>query len=370
MNFRKISIVVAIVVLVGAIFAARFIGSQKTIKEPPPPEKVIRSVRSLIVKNQTLEAPITLTGKLVAPDKVEIFAEVGGLLQNTQPRFQEGNTFGQGAVLVQIDSEEARLALQAQKSSLQNVLTQMMPDLKLDYPQDFDAWQKYLNEFSAQQPIKAFPEPSNEKTKYFLIGKNIYNQYYSIKSQETRLRKHIITAPFRGVVTQSNINPGTLVRVGQKLGEFINSYSFELEAAVSLKDLEFLRAGDAVSLSSQDISGAWQGRIKRISKTIDPQSQSIKIYIQVGDERLREGMFMNGSLQATQIDNAFGIQRDLLLEDSQVFAIKDNKLKKQTVQVIRFTGNQVIIKGLTEGTMLLGESSKDFYEGLEVKVKN
>jgi multidrug efflux pump subunit AcrA (membrane-fusion protein) len=367
MNFRKVSIVIAIVILVGAIFTSRFISSQKKVQTPSPPQKSIRSVRSQVVKNTTINAPITFTGKLIAPDKVEIFAEVGGILQNTQPRFKEGNVFGQGAVLAQIDSEEARLTLQAQKSNLQNIITQMMPDLKLDYPQDFELWQKYLNEFSASKPLSAFPEPSGEKAHYFLISKNIYNQYYSIKSQETRLRKHNIIAPFQGVVTQSSINPGTLVRVGQKLGEFINNTNFELEASVSLKDLEFLRVGDLVELYSEDISGQWQGRIKRISKSIDPQSQSVKVYVQIGDQRLREGMFMNGKIKANQIDNAFAIARDLLLGESEVYTIDQNRLKKQSVQVIRFAGNQVIIKGLKEGTVLADESSQEFYEGLEIK---
>lgn len=367
MNFRKISIVIAIIILVGAVFASRFISSQKEIKAPPPPQKIIRTVRSEIIKNKTIQAPITLTGKLVAPDKVEIFAEVPGILQNTSARFKEGNVFGQGAVLIQIDSEEARLTLQSQKSNLQNILTQMMPDLKLDYPEDFQLWQNYLDAFSVNKSLAAFPEPSSAKAKYFLISKNIYNQYYSIKSQETRLRKHNITAPFQGVVTQSSINPGTLVRVGQKLGEFINNSSFELEAAVSLKDLNFLSVGDLVELSSEDIAGQWQGTVRRISKSIDPQTQSVKLYIQVNDSRLREGMFMNANIKANQIENAYGIARDLLLGESQVYVIEQQRLKKQTVQVVRFAGSQVIIKGLKEGTRIASESSQEFYEGLEIK---
>ena len=43
---------------------------------------------------------------------------------------------------------------------------------------------------------------------------------------EATLDKYTIKAPFNVVVTQSNINPGTLVRNGQKLGEFINTYLY------------------------------------------------------------------------------------------------------------------------------------------------
>ncbi|NJL14729.1 MAG: HlyD family efflux transporter periplasmic adaptor subunit [Microscillaceae bacterium] len=365
---RQISIIVAILLLGGAIVASRFIGRKPEEKAPEAPQKPIRQIRTLEVKNQTLAAPIRISGKLVAPDKVELFAEVSGLLLPSNPAFKEGNVFPAGAALLRIDSEELRLNLQAQKSSLLNAITRLLPDMKLDYPQDFEHWEKYVLGFDIRQALSPLPTPSHDKLRYFIISNNLYNQYYTIKSQENRLQKYTIAAPFSGVVTEANINPGSLVRIGQKLGEIINNYGFELEAAISLKDVDFVREGDVVLLHSEDIQGEWKGTIRRISRRIDPQNQSVTLYIQVGGERLREGMFLQGDLKANEVRDVFAIPRDLLLDESRVFVVENNRLQKKEVQVVRFTNNQVLVKGLANGTQLAAQSSQEFYNGLEVKV--
>ena len=57
-------------------------------------------------------------------------------------------------------------------------------------------------------------------------------QYYSIKNIEKRLSKYNITAPFNGVLTEALVTKGTLIRPGQKLGEFIDTSVFEIELAI------------------------------------------------------------------------------------------------------------------------------------------
>lgn len=70
---------------------------------------------------------------------------------------------------------------------------------------------------------------------------------------EETLGRYRITAPFDGQVTLSAINPGTLVRTGQKIGEFAAPGRYELEVSVGLRDAGFLEPGSIVMLSSEDI---------------------------------------------------------------------------------------------------------------------
>lgn len=371
MNIRKVTIVLAVLVIIGAVVASRFLTSSNKGEEKPKAisKKSILQVNTLRVKNRTIDAPITVTGKLAAPNKVEIFAEVSGVLKGGSLLFKEGSQFPRGSILINIDDEEARLNLLSQKSQLLNSITQMMPDLKLDFPDAFPKWQTYLDNFDVNKSLEKLPEPDTDKEKYYVISRDIHNQFYSIKSQESRLRKYHIYAPFSGVVAESNINPGTLVRVGQKLGEFINPYSYELEALVSIKDIDLLKVGDPVRLTSVDISGNWKGTIKRINTRIDPNTQTVKVFIATTGQRLKEGMFLNGEVSANQISNAVSVPRNLLIDADKVYIVEDSRLKLRPVQVIRYSGNNAIIKGLEDKTLLLNESSKDFYEGMEVKPK-
>ena len=90
-----------------------------------------------------------------------------------------------------------------------------------------------------------------------------------------------------------------------KLGEFSSTESYELEAAVSLTDLKYIKTGDKVKLKSNNLEGSWTGKVKRINKAIDPSSQNISIFIQVTGENILEGMFLEGIIVADESTGEF-----------------------------------------------------------------
>ncbi|MEZ4686870.1 MAG: HlyD family efflux transporter periplasmic adaptor subunit [Bacteroidia bacterium] len=356
----------ALFILVLGVLAFRGLSS---MKEPPlrkAPPKVIKRVKVQTIINGTVESRIGLTGRLAARDKVQIFAEVGGLLQPASGRFREGNAFSKGAPMLVIDNTEARLNLMAQKAALLNQITLILPDLKLDYPEGFPAWKGYLEAFDPEKNIPPFPEPATEAEKYFISSKNLYNQYYTIRSAEERLRKYTIYAPFNGVVTEALVQDGTLVRVGQQLGTFANNYSYELEVAAGLEDLKFLNKGAKVELKARESEEAWTGTVARISETIDPNTQTVKVYVQVSGKGLREGMYLDALIAGTRIDQAVEIPRKLLDESNRVFAVKDSVLLMVPVEPIKYSTNSVVVKGIPDGTQLLNEYVLGAYEGMKV----
>jgi membrane fusion protein (multidrug efflux system) len=356
----------AVFILILGIVASVGLASMKKSPERKAPPKVVKRVKVRTVVNGPVQSRVELTGRLVARDKVELFAEVGGVLQSSSSRFREGNAFSKGSPLLVIDKEEAKLNLMAQKAAMLNQITLILPDLKLDYPDGFTAWKKYLEAFDPEKNIEAFPEPSTEAEKYFISSRNLYNQYYSIRSAEERLRKYTIYAPFGGVVTEALVQNGTLVRVGQKLGTFANNYTYELEVAASLDDLVFLKKGAKVDLSSREGKEKWQGTVTRISETIDPNTQTVKVYVQVSGKGLREGMYLDATIAGTSIEQAAELPRKLLDDDNQVFIVRDSALQLIPVQPVKYTTSSVVVKGIPEGTQLLNEYVLGAYEGMKV----
>ena len=57
------------------------------------------------------------------------------------------------------------------------------------------------------------------------------------------------------MITEATIHPGSLVRVGQKLGELMNTNNYELEATVRLANLNYIKVGSQVTLYSDDTEG-------------------------------------------------------------------------------------------------------------------
>lgn len=365
---RRIGIVLGVLFLFGAYLVATKLMQEK----PAPPRKeeakVVPTVATISARVESVPTTLEVQGELVAFDKIDIFSEVTGSLLSTSRPFKVGTYFPNGSVLIKIDDAEARLALLAQKSNLLNAITQLMPDLKIDYPESFAQWETYLDGFDPEAGITPLPKPLNDQEKFFIASRNLYTQYYNIKSQEERLAKYIIKAPFGGVITQTSINSGAVVRAGQKLGELMNTGNYELQATVSLSDLKYIEPGNIVNLSSGDVDGEWTGRIKRINNQVDPGTQTVKVFISVNGKGLREGMYLRGDIAASQIENAVRIPRDLLIGQESVYLVRDGVLELMPVQVVKITPEHAIVRGLPDGAPLLSEVFPNAFDGMKVKL--
>lgn len=360
--------IVAVLILGGGYMGMKAIAGMKKEMPRRSVPKQIKTVKALKTVTADIATRIEITGRLAAKEKIEIFTEVGGLLKPESRRFREGNYFRKGQALMAINDTEARLTLLAQRSSLLNQVTLILPDLKLDYAEGYAKWQAYVDAFDPEKSVQPLPKASSEKEKYFISAKNLLNLYYSIRSQEVRLAKYTIRAPFSGVVSESSINAGTLVRVGQKMGEFFNPNVYELEAAVNLKDLAFLKEGNQVTLTSTDVNGKWTGTVRRISNTLDESTQTVKIYIEVNGKNLKEGMYLDAEIKGNTIQNAVEIARKLMVNDSSIFIIQDTVLALHKVIPVKFTTSTVILQGIPQNTTILNENVIGGYEGLRVNV--
>lgn len=355
-----------VVVVALGIFMTKKLASQKKAPERRGPVAGVRVVNTLEVENGKVQSVIPITGKLTAAQKMDVVAEVPGRMLPTRTAFKEGNRFGAGSTLIQLDNEEIRMNLLAARAGFQTSITQMMPDIKLDYPASAEGWQNYLDNLDVNKPLAALPEPKSEQERYFLSGRNIHQQYYNIKASEERLQKYTFSAPYSGIVTQSNVDPGMMVVTGQKLGEFLNPNSYELEAAVSVSDVKYLKLGDKVALRSNNLNEEFEGRIKRISNKIDPATQTLRVFVSVSGPALKEGMYLHGKILSEEVENAIAIPRKLL-EDKQLYVIQDSVLALKPVEVVKISLETAIVRGLKDGQVLLNENLVGAYEGMKVK---
>ena len=102
-----------------------------------PPVKIVKTVFIDTIHNSTIPIMIRANGTLVAKNRIELFSEVQGVLQPTSKEFRPGNSYRKGEVILKIRSDEHYAQLQAQKSNLYNSITSIMPDIRLDYPEEY-----------------------------------------------------------------------------------------------------------------------------------------------------------------------------------------------------------------------------------------
>jgi len=369
MDKRKIILsILGILLIVLAIFGAKAI-IDSNVQEVPENTKTVKNVFVETVQNRTVPIVVPANGNVTALKKLELFSEVEGIFQSSSKDFRHGQKYSTGQLLLRINSEEYSASVRSSKSELYNNITSIMPDLRMDYPESFEKWQDYLNNFDVNSSTEPLPEPDSDKEKYFITGRGIQSAYYQIKNLEERLRKFRIVAPFDGVLTEASVNPGTLVRPGQKLGEFIDPSVYELEVAVGKKFSDLLEIGENVALQNLDGDQTFTGTVSRINARIDQASQTIQVFIRIEDSRVREGMYLEAQLDARDEDNAIEIARELLVDRSKVYIVRDSLLVLEEINPVYFSTNKVVIKGLKDGEKLVSATVPGAYPGMKVQVQ-
>ena len=366
MNDKVRKIVIAVLIIAGTAMVSKLLLSQK---EELPPNELKESVplvsaQRVMLKTDTIKVPVY--GYLESQSQIDLFPEAAGKILNEN--FQEGEVFQKGEIIVKIDQSEFETTLKSARSQFYSLMTNVLADLSFDYPEEYKDWHEFLKSVSFTEALPELPSVDNQKLKTFLSGKGVFNSYYSITAQENRLKKYQVVAPFTGVLKQVNAKPGTVVRNGQNIGVFSSVNIFELKASLNVQSAQYLKIGDQVLFSSDEIQGEWVGKVARVNRVVDQQSQNIAVYISISSEDLFSGMYLTGEVATKPVHETMVIKRSLIV-GNHVFVIEDDRLVKTKVQILSVDGEKALVQGLKEGQMILRKPLNNAKNGMKVRVQ-
>lgn len=362
-----VSIVLSVIILILGFVIFNALSSIPQEEKPPKVFDNTKYVNTIQAAYNDHEIMIEAYGRLNSKQKFEVFSEVTGMMEIENKPFKVGTFYKKGEIIMKINDEELRNSINSQKAEFLNQLSLILPDLKIDYPEAFEKWNSYVDKYQIEAELKPIPEPANTKEKLFLASRRIFTQYYSIKSLETRLDKHTIRAPYDGVVTMSMIEPGSLVRMNQKIGEFSASGVFELELAVPVSEAKYIRVGNKVDVISERSGEKWQGSLVRLSKNINANTQTLTAFVSVAASELKEGMYMKGIIHGETIKEAIKLPRRALVNNSEVYLIKDSLLASQAAKVILLGEEYAYIKGIDSTETIISEPIVNATIGMKVE---
>lgn len=365
---KTILTIIGVLIIFGSIKFCNYLKNSKKVpeKNTQSPVKVVTTKK---VKNGELPVQINSTGSILAKNRTILYSEVQGVFQSTGKPFKPGVKYSAGQTLIRINSAEFGASVKSQRIAFKSLITSTLADIQFDYPSELSTWKSYANSISAEKSLPKLPDISNENLSNYITGKNIFSNYYTIKNLETRLGKYSLSAPFSGVLVQANITPGTLVSPGQKLGEFIKPGVYELELNVNASLIDFLKVGKKVSLKNTSNSKSYQGVVSRVNSQIDRASQTVQLFVEVRSNELNEGEYLKADINAQSVENVMEIDRKLIVDENEVFLVKDSALVKQTVSIVHSGENSLIVKGLPENADLVAIPIANGYEGMKVSIK-
>jgi RND family efflux transporter MFP subunit len=236
-------------------------------------------------------------------------------------------------------------------------LASILPDMKLDYPESYEAWRAYFNKVRLEGELPPLPMIQSEKEKTYLATQGIYSNFFNIKSAEVRLSKHRYYAPFTGSVSEVTMESGAFVNPGTRIGKIIRSDVHELQVSVETKDIPWIQEGSEVEIYSDETKQTWAGRVIRIGDFVNQSTQSVDVFIAIrqNKQRIYDGQFMQAAIPARVIRDGMMMPRSAIYNRNEVFVLEDTLLKVKEIDVVRLEQEHAIFRGLEEGSDLVVE---------------
>lgn len=367
LNKRLIFIILPIAVLVLGYVLMQVLADMREEPTRRRPPIIARSVEARVIETGAVPTTIEAIGRVSSTQPVQLVSEVAGLLQSGDVSFLPGQRFRKGQVLLRIDDRQVRYNLNSAKSDFLNVLATVLPELKIEYPGDYQRWQDYFDKCSFERPLGPLPESQDRKVRLLLTRFNVHKLYFTVKNLEVTLEKHAIVAPFNGAIVSTAVREGSAARVGGALGEIISLENLELQAPIPAGDVSWIDRTRPVRLTAEGSDVAWSGSITRIGSAVDQRTQTIPVFIAVrgGGEMLYEGMYLRAEIPGTPLPSAISVPRRALYEERYVYVIDGGTLQRRDVTIARRQPRSVLVSaGLQQGDTLVTELLQGVSDGM------
>ncbi len=337
------------------------------IKSSEKNEQNIRSVLVAKVNNTLVKNNIKSSGRVVTLNNITISSEVQGRLIGNN-KFKKGSEINKGDIIFKIKSTDLGLLINSKKSRFMSLISSNLADIKLDYGIEYSKWNNFFNSIKLSKDLPDFPDMNSSKEKNYIISRSILAEYLSIRSDEEKLKKYTVRAPFNGVITKSYSDIGGNVNPGSPVVDFIRKGKMEIELTVNKSELNFINVGDKVIFKEN--GEKFTGKIVRKGKFINKNTQSISIFSSINAEAslIYNGMYLNAIITTKGTPNVFKITRRAVFESNKIFILDSkNKLRVKKINIIASEGNEVIIDNLPNNMRVVIEPLVNVSKGTKVK---
>jgi len=370
-NYGIISILTIIILLGFSYQVMSFLISMKQVPQSMPQPKITRSVLAEKINYGKIISPVFGTGRVVTTENVVVSSEVRGQILEGSIPFKKGQQFKKGAVLIKIFNGNAVLNLKSRKSAFLQRIAGILPDLKVDYPNSYSNWADFFKAIDLDEKLPEMPSVNSEQEKIFMASRNILSEYYSIKSDEITLEKYTIFAPFTGTFTDVFMEVGAIANTGATLAKIARTDKLELEVQIEISDAHWIERGNMATVSNEDESMRWEGKVVRKSDFVAQNTQSMSIFVRLTptiDKPIFIGQYLKGVFNGKEIENAMEISRNAVFNQNEVFVVEDGKLSKREITIHKINEKTLIFNGIEEGTELVVEPLINALENTEVTI--
>ena len=379
MKIRKIIVFVIILLIIGLLFTVGSISYQSGVSYGEANAEEIRSSKTkqievantkkyasvVYLKNDTAPIKVNGSGRVIPGTIINISSEVQGLL-NSAIDLKKGTSFKKGQLLFQIRDTDAKLLLAARKSGYLSALTQILPDIATDFPDQFDKWNDFFNSINVDQFIPSLPSFETAREKNFIISRNILSEFLNIKSDEYKLSKFQQIAPFNGSIVDAFSDEGAIINPGSPIIQVMRNDELEIEIPIAIKYMDKIKIGNHVELLENN--NIEFGKVVRIGEFINPNTQSVPVYVKPNKgHHLYYGMYVQAEIIFNSTELVAKIPRKAVFGKNKIYLLKtDSTIYSVNIDIRSKDDKHFYIKGLKDSTIIVDKPLINVKDSLKV----
>ena len=277
-------------------------------------------------KSRTLKIPASIHGFVETP----VYAKVAGYLKSIN--VDKGDRVTQGQVLALLESPELDHQVANARATYQ---LQKVTDAR--------------NQMLLRTGVAA-QQTADDSHAAMLESKEALNQLVSTQAYET------ITAPFDGIVTARNVDPGALIAQsttattgGVPIVTMATLTPLRIYADVPQSDAPFIKDGDQVMVTVTEYPGrAFPGTVTRHPDALDPSTRTMRVEV---DLENHDGALLPGMYAIVILSVATPSAVPMIPDDALIFH-----------------GGKVLAPVVRDGRMHLAEVTLGYDDGINVEV--
>ena len=309
-------------------------------------EATAREVRveSLVLEPTSFEDIIELTGTVEAIDDATLSAQASGTVERLTDL---GTPVQAGEIVALLDDDEAAAAMQQAKAQLQSAQAQ------LNLAQDtYNRMQPLY-----QDSVISASEFENVRAQYNQAQASVAQAKASLSQARKRYENTRIRAPFPGTVEEKFIEEGEQVTPGMQVARVVDINPVKIRGNIPERYSGDIERGTPVTAVFKAYSGTQRtGQVSFVGGTIDPQSRTFPVEIQIpnSNRQLKPEMVAQLYITRNTLPNALVVPRSAIVRDEEgthVYLVEQELRETEAEQdtTVRVARKRAVEIGYTYG---------------------
>jgi membrane fusion protein (multidrug efflux system) len=297
---------------------------------------------------QSLSDEVHALGTVQAHQEVEISPEISGKIKKVHVCV--GDQVERGDLLVEIDDEARRIALQQKKALFEKALATRKKAYR-DAEKGVTLFGKGVISDSESDDIQLDKQVADAD---LALAKA------DIMKAEKALRDTTLRAPFDGKIALEDVEIGKMVSPGQRVLTLVDISRVTILVTISELDVTKLAIGNSVEIVVDSLPNQlFSGRVESIGLKAEDTTRTFPVEISVPNDQqtLLPGMVARATITANQPKEVIMVPRKAVREEKGekvAYILNKGKVEQKRVYLGKEQNDQIIVeKGLIEGDMLI-----------------